>query len=398
MRLLLLSAAIMALAAAPAPARAQRDAADSLYRAARRALNARDYPTAVRSLDALVTRYPRSSYASDALYWKGFALFRAGDLERAQDALEAQEARFPRAATHNDAAALLITVKGELAKRGDSNARRDVDRAATSASTGRGCQDMEVQIAALDAVQQMDAERAVPLLRKVVARRDECSVPLRKNAVFVLAQRGGADRERILLEVATNDPSIEVRKDAVFHLSAARSELAVDALEQLLRRGSDPAVRTDALFALAQMRTERARTIVRDFALTSDAPANLRRDAFFHLAQKATDADIEWLRQAYGRVDDAKLRTDVMFHLAQRPSPATNRWLLGVAMDGKETLENRKNAVFHLAQRKGGAALDELIAIAKGASSIEVRKDALFHLGRSRDPRAVSALEEIVTP
>ena len=400
MRLFVLLVAVAALARAPEAAAQAGPDADSLYRLARRALTDKDYARAARSFDALVATYPRSSYAPDALYWKGFALYRAGDLENAQGALEAQASRFPSAATRGDAAALLITVKGELARRGSAEARRDVNNAAASATTGsgRGCQDMEVQVAALDAVQQMDADRAVPLLRRVVARRDECSIPLRKNAVFILAQRGGADREKILLDVAKTDPSTDVRKDAVFHLSAARSELAVDALEELLLRGSDPAVRSDALFALAQMRSERPRKILRDFALMTDAPMKLRKDAVFHLAQKSTEDDMAWLRQAYGRFDDARLRSDVLFHVSQRPSVETSRWLMTLANDTKETLDNRKNAVFHIAQRKDDASLDALIALAKSASSIEVRKDALFHLGQSRDPRALKALEEIVVP
>lgn len=398
MRLSVLSLVIVALASAPPSVHAQ-GTADSLYRVGRRALSDKEYSLAATTFDAIATRYPRSSYAPDALYWRGFALYRAGDLEGARVALEAQESRFPRAATHSDAAALLIVVKGELAKRGNSEARRDVDRAAASATTGgsRGCQDLELQVAALDAVQQMDADRALPLLRRVVARRDECSIPLRKNALFILAQHGGADRERILLDVARNDPNTGVRKDAVFHLSSAHSDLAVDALEQLLR-GSDPAVRSDALFSLAQMRTERAQKIVRAFALSSDSPPNLRRDAFFHLAQNATDEDMEWLRQNYRRVEDAKLRSDVLFHIASNPSPETTRWLLGVAMDAKETMENRRNALFHLGQRKDEGALDALITVAKSAPSVDLRKDALFHLGQSGNPRAAKALEEIVVP
>src|SRR5437868_3980305 len=83
-----------AYATVPPPAYAQNDPADSLYRAARRALGDKDYAAAARQFDAIVGRYPRSTYAPDALYWKGFALYRDGNLEGAQDALEAQASRF----------------------------------------------------------------------------------------------------------------------------------------------------------------------------------------------------------------------------------------------------------------------------------------------------------------
>lgn len=412
-------------ATTPPPAWVDADPADSLYRAARRALSRKDYETAARLFDSIRERYPRSEYAPDALYWKGFALYRNGDLDDAVLALEAQAKDFPKAGTRGDAEALLIRIKGELAKRGDSEAQRDVDSAAKS--SGKSCQDMEVQIAALDALQQMDAERVLPLLKKVLARRDACSAPLRKNALFILAQKSGAEREELLLEVAKTDPRADVRQDAVFHLSQARSDLAIDALEDLLLNSDERGVRSNALFALAQNKSDRARDILRKFALSEDAPMNLRNDAIFHLAQDRGSEDIAWVREAYSKIGDNDLRKNIMFHVAQRSGPETDKWLVGVVADSKESLEQRKNALFHLAQRKTGgdhlagvydrvpvelkkdiifhiaqrrdpAALDKLIAIARTDPNHEMRKDALFHIAQSKDPRALKALEEIVTP
>jgi HEAT repeat protein len=410
----------------PAPAWADADPADSLYRAARRALTQKDYELAARLFDAIVTKYPRSDYAPDALYWKGFALYRNGNLDNAVDALEAQAKRYPQAATRGDASALLIQIKGQLAQRGDPNAQRDVNAAASG--TGRTCADMEVQVAALDAMQQMDADRVLPLLRKVLARRDACSTPLRKNALFILAQKSGAEREKLLLEVAKSDPDNSVRSDAVFHLSQARSDAAVSALEDLLLHADERGVRQNALFALAQNKSDRARKVVRAFALSDDAPVALRNDAVFHIAQSGDNEDISFLKEAYAKVTEQELRSNILFHIASRPSPETNKWLMSVIVDPKENIEQRKNALFHLASRKtvepddlsavydkvpfvlkkdilfhiaqrhDAASLDKLIAIAKSDPNMELRKDALFHISRSKDPKALKALEEIVTP
>jgi HEAT repeat protein len=408
----------------PAPW-AQGDPADSLYRLGRRALDEKEYANAARLFDQIITRHPRSQYAPDALYWKGLALYRDGNLDGAVDALEAQAQRYPRATTRGDGASLLITVKGEQAKRGNATARRDV---AAAANAGGGCQDMQIQTAALDALQRMDPDRVLPLLRKVLARRDECSLPLRKNALFILAQRGGADREKLLLELAKTDPSADIRSDAIFHLSAAKSDLAVDALEDVLLHTTDQSSRSNALFALAQNPIDRARKILRDFAVSDNAPTSLRNDAIFHLAQRHSEADVAWLREAYARIADAQVRENIMFHIASHPSAETDKWLVTVILDNKEKLEQRKNALFHLASHKSTAddlgtvydgttsvavkkdiifflaqspdpkALDKLIAIAKRDASTELRKEALFHVANSKDPRALKALEEIVTP
>jgi hypothetical protein len=420
------SSVVEPIATMPRAAWAEADPADSLYRAARRLLAEKDYEAAARAFDAIVTRFPRSEYAPDALYWKGFALYRNGSLDAAEAALEAQAKRYPRATTRNDAAALLIQIKGQLARRGDTSAQAEVTRAATQSV--QGCNDMEMQMAALDAVQRMDADRVLPLLRRVLARRDACSKPLRRNALFILAQRSGGDRERILLDVAKTDPDPSVRQDAVFHLQQAKSDLAVDALEDLLLHSEEPGVRQNALFALAQNRSDRARRILRTFALSGDAPLRLRNDAVFHIAQGGDPADQAWLREAYARIPNVQLRSDVMFRIAQAPGAENSRWLASVVADTREPDAQRKNALFHLAQRKADGraelldlydkvsvplkkeiifhlaqraddvSLEKLIAIAKRDPVPELRKDALFHIGQSKDPKALKALEEIAAP
>jgi HEAT repeat protein len=414
------------VASVPPAAWADADPADSLYRAARRALTEKDYETAARLFETIATKFPKSEYAPDALYWRGFALYRNGSLDNAVEALESQAKRYPQAPTRGDAQALLIQIKGQLAKRGDASAQRDVSTAA--AGSGSSCGDMEVQIAALDAVQQMDAERVMPLLRKVLARRDACSVNLRKNALFILAQKSGADREKLLLEVAKSDPSLQVRQDAVFNLSQAKSDAAIDALEDLLLHTDERGVRQNALFALAQSKSERARRVVKTFAMSSDAPVALRNDAVFQIASSANGDDIAWLKEAYAKSGEQELRSNIMFHIVSRQGPETNKWLVSVLTDPKEPMEQRKNALFHLAQRKAEgsddipmvydrvappmkkeiifylgqrrdqASLDKLIAIGKADPNPEMRKEALFHLGQSKDPKALKALEEIVNP
>jgi HEAT repeat protein len=388
--------ATLALPSAASSMSAQSPPADSVYTLGRRMLDDKNYDAAARVFDQLLQGYPRSVYAPDALYWKGFALYRNGSLDAAQTALEAQASRFPNAPTRADAAALLIQVKGELARRGDAAARRDVDSAASSSNA---CDDMEVRIAALDALQQMDSERVLPLLRRVMQRRDSCSERLRKNALFILAQKGGADRDKLLLEIAKGDPSSAVRNDAVFYLGQAKSDAAIDALEDVLNNADENGVRGNALFALAQMwnRSERAGRIVMQFAMKDAAPNNLRNDA--------------------------------LFHVAQHPGPETNKWLVGVISNGQAPMELRKNAVFHLAQRKNGSSTDladvyattlpkeikkdllfhiaqrrddasitRLIAIAKTDPVMELRKDALFYLSQSKDPKAMKAIEELLVP
>lgn len=376
---------------------AQTDPADSLYSRARRALDDKNYEAAARLFESIVTRHPRSVYAPDALYWRAFSLYRNGNLEGAEAALEQQGARYPNAPTRTDGATLLILVKGELAKRGDAGALREVDSAAGATGRRGPCEDMEVRIAALDALQQMDAERVLPLLRRVMSRRDECSAPLRKNALFILAQKGGAERDRMLLEIAKSDPSTAVRDDAVFYLGQTKSDASVDALEDILLNADQDRLRKNALFALAQMRTDRTVRLIQQFVLRDGVPGSLRNDALFHAAQLQSPETNRWLLAVIRNATaPPEVRKNAVFYLAQQKADASAE--LSTAYDAALPIQLKKDLLFHIAQRKDDASLTKLIAIAKNESNQALRKDALFYLAQSRDPRALKALEEIVTP
>lgn len=387
---------LLAVAACASNVQAQTGAADSLYSRARRTLDDKNYDAAARLFESIVARYPRSVYAPDALYWRAFSLYRNGNLEGAEAALEAQAARYPNAATRADAAPLLIVVKGELAKRGDTTARQDVSRAAAAGASGP-CEDMEVRIAALDALQQMDAERVLPLLRRVMARRDECSAPLRKNALFILAQKGGAERDKLLLEIAKSDPSTSVRNDAVFYLGQTKSDASVDALEDLLLNGTENDVRKNALYALAQIRMERTARIIQQYALRDGVPGSLRNEALYYVAQHPSPETNRWLHSVIGNARaPMELRKNAVYHLAQQKADASSE--LSTAYDSSLPVALKKDLLYHIAQRRDDASLAKLIAIAKNEPNQDLRKDALYHLAQSRDPRALKALEEMVTP
>ena len=115
----------------------QGDPADSLYRAAREALDRRDYSLAADLFARVPTRFPRSGYAADAYYWRAFALYRSGgtgQLRTALQALDTQRTRYPKAATQGDARALTSRIEGELARRGDPDAVARVTQAAEAVS------------------------------------------------------------------------------------------------------------------------------------------------------------------------------------------------------------------------------------------------------------------------
>jgi HEAT repeat protein len=437
----------------PPAARLQGDPADSLYRAAREALDRRDYRGAAELFAQLPSRFPRSGYAADAYYWHAFSLYRVGgttQLRTALRALDDQRARYPKAATKGDAQALARRIQGELARRGDPEAAAQVTEAAEAA--GRvpvppvppvppvapvppvppdgddRCADDEddTKLAALNALLQMDDERARPILRRVLARRDPAAVCLRRKAVFLIAQERAEGNEDILLETARNDPDAEVREQAVFWLSQVGSERAVSALDSILRTSKDQALQEKAVFALSQHDSPRAQQALRAYAERPGLPLDTREKAIFWIGQSGGAENEAFLRGLYGRLTEESLRNKVLFSLSQAGGAENGRWLLGVARDAKQPIELRKQAlfwagqggvsiadlaglygsmpdremreqlIFVYSQRDEPAAVDKLLDIARREPDQELRKKALFWLGQSSDPRAAKALQDII--
>jgi HEAT repeat protein len=416
----------------PPASQDSQDPTDSLWRAARQAFNRGDYSSAANLYGDIARRYPGTGRAGDALYWAAFALYKNDDLDRGRSLLVTQARQYPKAATLRDAGSLLARIQTELARRGDEEAQRWLRDHAQSVDTARSgsCpsadDEDDMRVAALNGLLQMDATNAVPILKKVLARRDACSAGLRRKAVFLMSQKHNDETENILLDVAQHDPDSEVRQQAVFWLSQVQTDRAVGMLDSILRTSQDEELREKALFALSQQRSPRAAQILRSYAENASAPSDAREKAIFWLGQQHSSENAAFLRGLYGKLTDEDLKEKVIFSLSQMHDADNNSWLMDIALNEREPVEMRKKALFwagqtgadlgqlaglydrmrnrelkeHLifvySQRHEAAALDALIKIAKTEQDRELRKKAIFWLGQSHDPRAAQVLLEII--
>ena len=418
---------------------------DSALRAAQRVLQDGDFREAARMFARIVERYPRSAQAPDALYWQAYALYKAGsssNLSAALDALNDLNRLYPSSsANRGDAGSLRQRVCGELAQRGDEACAREVISTArgsgqtssqgSSTSGQQSCprddDDNDERIMALNALLNMNSESAVPILEKVLARRDECSRALRKKAVFLISQKRTGNVVDILIKVAREDPSPEVREQAVFWLSNVRDPRVVDLLAEMALNGNDPALQEKAIFSLSNTRSERASQVLRDIAQRDNASKNAREQAIFWLGNRRDAESTEFLKGLYGRLTDKDLKDRVIFSIANQRGPGSGEWLINIAMNERESIEVRKQAlfwagnqraasvtdiatlydrigdkemkeqiIFVLSQNKATPAVDKLMDIARRDSDRELRSKAIFWLGQSRDPRVLKFLEEVI--
>jgi len=409
--------------------------ADSAYQAARRALDGGEYRQAAELFSRVAERFPRTTQAADALYWRAFALFRSGsggNLSAALSALADLERRYPSSpAFRNDAGPLRIRICGALAARGDAGCAADVAAAAAPQGQTRSCpsedDENDERIMAMNALMNMNSDAAVPILERTLARRDECSRGLRKKAVFVISQKRSGNVVDILLRVAREDPAIDVREQAIFWLGNVRDERVVDLLADLVSSSSEPSIQEKAIFALSNSRSEKASQVLRDLAQRDNAPRTAREQAIFWLGNRRDASSGEFLRALYARLTDRDLKDRVLFSIANQRGADNGQWLLGIALNDREPMDLRKNALFHagnqraasvadmaglydritekqmkeqviftLSQRREPEAVDKLMSIAEKDTDREMRSKAIFWLGQSRDPRVLRFLEALI--
>lgn len=437
-------------------------ATDSLYRLARQALSREDYRRAATLFQQVRARDPKAPIAADALYWHAWSMYRVGGttgLESALASLRTLERDYAKVARMGDARELRARVCGELARTGNEQCAAEISTvagqaassgsggsASTSSSSGggsgrshagttrnsgqeQGCpdEDDDERVAALNALLQMDGERALPLLEKTLARRDRCSVTLRRKAVFLVSQKSGSRAADILLNAVKTDPDQEVREQAVFWLGQIRDDRAIAILEELLKTEKNEDVLDKAIFAISQHKSAHAATILRDMALRDNAPKHMREQAIFWIGQQRSSDNVALLTGLYRRVNDEELKDKIIFSVSQMRSSETDKFLLDLAMNESEGIEMRKKAlfwagqnrsldsqgltsiydkvtnremreqvIFVFSQRRDAGSVDKLIEIAKNDKDRELRKKAMFWLSQSRDPRVLKFLEEIL--
>jgi len=471
----------------PAASWAPLDTADSLWRRGRIAVSEESWDEAAEAFRQIVERYPRSAYAGDALYWEAFSLQRTGrtsSMRRAVAALEKQKNEYPDAATFKsgESSALMARVNGRLARSGDhdaavavselagtiadvsvqaataglavaaealrsvqpeiqrdlAQAQRDIARASRDMRGSRdhdndvpeGCEEMvdDERIEALNALMQMNADQALPILKKVLQKREKCSELLRRKAVFLVSQKNSDEAVDILVQVAKTDPDEETRGDAVFWLSQTHNERAIEVFEQiLLRDAPDEEMQKKAVFSLSQNRNERSQRVLRDFVRRRDTDEEVRGEAIFWLGQTHDPANAALLREIFSQLEDSEAQEKVLFSLSQDRSPENSRFLLDRAKDrtldsdlrktalfwagqggaavkdlaeiydnAGDDSELREQVIFTLSQRKDADAVGKLIDIARREQDRELRKQAVFWLSQSRDPRALKFLEDLI--
>lgn len=97
------------------------------------------------------------------------------------------------------------------------------------------------------------------------------------------------------------------------------------------------------------------------------------------------------------RDDDATIaaRKQALFWFGQSDAPTKS---LVALYDARSPLALREQFTFVVSQRRDDAAVEKLVAVARGDADLSVRKKALFWLGQTENPKALAFFRALLVP
>ena len=214
----------------------RRRTRDSLYRAAREALNRYEYRRAAQLFRQLRDRHPRSEYAGDAVYWEAFALYRVGtmdDLRSALRVLESQQARYSKEEIQADAATLTTRIRG--ASPCEESRRYARDPAQRTGTVSRATRRHRRPRRGLSALSQMDARPSCRSCGACSRGATSARPSFGGGSCRVLGRRGDTASWLIFSRRQVR-PRPGVRAEAISYLARTPGERVVDALETCCAR------------------------------------------------------------------------------------------------------------------------------------------------------------------
>jgi TolA-binding protein len=437
----------------PSPQWYQGDPADSAYRFAYDVLTRGDYGRAAGLFRDIAAKYPKSAYQNDLPYWEAYSRYKIGTTDELHTAAKLLEPRASksigttttssssntpregfyynkmRGTSDADVVQLYIRVNSALASRGDRAAQDIVDKATQAGVNTCDREGMGIRAEALGTLSQLDFASALPRIKSILEKKDDCSSELRRRAVFILGRHGDADAATLLGVTAKSDPSISVRSDAISWLPKLQGDAGVAVLEDLLKTEQDENIQRSVVRTLTASDNAKARASMRALIDRKDASLNLRIEAISSLGgDRATADDAAYLRGLYARADNDRIKEAVISALSRIGGQENDQFILAIIKNQNESSQIRSVAISRMMrssmtvgdiaklydaadsrnirmqlvnqldrrQEADATAADKLYDIAKNSTDSQVKMQAFNALLRRKDERTKQLLNDII--
>lgn len=326
----------------------------------------------------------------------------ASDTARAADAAMAAE-RARAEASRAQAAGKAAGRDAERAARDAERAARDAARAARTLQSAPTEQE-QLAIAALEGLMAAPAERALPLLKRVLEGQQTDLVKMR--ALFVLSQIDGDEAQQILLRRARSG-SGELRLEAIRVLGIGGNEASLGALKEIYTSGdrevreavlhayliSDRSADVAALARLADNEEDAEQAIQTLGAMGALAELRQLGDLGKHggalVHAYAIAGDLDSLRKLAQSADDTQVRIDAVRSIGIVGSPESAQALLDIYKGSKDA--EVRDAALEGLMIQGDEAV--LLQIYRASTDAQEKQTVLRHLTIIGGDAALEAID-----
>ena len=368
--LLCLAPGVFSQAASQAVKGSVASQADAAMQKAKQLIHQKKWQPAVTEFGRILGGNPGKDISCEALYWLAYALNQsAGDNDgdehgnSAMDSVTAMKQAFSQIETllrnfsdckwAGAAKMLRLEIAEGLVDAGRKEYRKYISGAAQQEP------DTDLKLVALDALLQMDKDRAFPIVEKII--RTNPDPQLKEKALFVLSQIDDSRVVPLLEEVAQKEEIPALREKAIFWLGQNEGA-GLPSLQRLYKTISDVNLKEKIIFGISQQDSEQSAELLVSIAKSGDA-SGLREKAIFWLSQQGQSKNVRRLADIYPTLTSQELK---------------------------------KKVVFALSQIGDAEATKQMIAIYHKENDRELKKQIIFWLGQSDSPEAQKFLDSIL--
>ena len=342
----------LALAAEPAFAASDNDApptdkaSNALYWEGQTALKQSDWSTALQRFVALekLLRKNEPRSVDTALYWEAYTLAQAKRTAEAKSTVERLRREFPDSRWSRDADDLLAQM-----------------RPATKLNPGAA--DDDLADIAIQGLLSAPPERALPLLKKVLA--SERPIKVKKRALFVLSQLDTDEALKVVLDAAKSAREPELRREAIRMLAVSGDKTAIEHLATLYTSSTSTSEKKDVIEAWLISGRE---DLVLKAAREETDPA-VRRKAIETLGAMGASNE---LRQLFDSTKDADNRRGIIESLGV----AGNTGALSSIANNTTLPQKERIEAMHALGMAGG---DEVLVDLYAKADTPALRDAVLH-------------------
>jgi len=223
----------------------------------------------------------------------------------------------------------------------------------------------------------------------------DCSIDAAGTSVRWLTGVSPGESISYLLPLVASDSARSFSSEIIATIAVHADPAADVALEKLFSAGQPRFLREQAAFWIAAEGSPHAVDVLIK-AGREDMDAAFRKSLTFPLSITSSDAGLQELIRMAHDDPDPGVRGQALFWMAQKAGTRI-AGEIAASLEKDPDTEVKKRAVFALSQMPSGEGIPKLIDVARTHNNRAVRQQAIFWLGQSRDQRALSFIEDILT-